>query len=37
VILIFDLWHPALSEAERAAVSELVVASGGFREEMEQA
>lgn len=37
VVLIFDLWHPALSEAERAAVSELVVASGGFRVEMEQA
>ncbi len=37
VILIFDLWHPALSEPERAAVSELVVALGEFRVQMEQA
>jgi aspartate beta-hydroxylase len=37
VILIFDLWHPALSEAEREAVSDLVVTLGDFRVEMEQA
>jgi hypothetical protein len=37
VILIFDLWHPALSEAERDAVSQLVVAIGDFRAAMEQA
>jgi aspartate beta-hydroxylase len=37
VVLIFDLWHPALTEAERLAVSELVVALGEFRVQMEQA
>ncbi len=37
VVLIFDLWHPGLTEAERAAVAELVVALGEFRVEMEQA
>lgn len=37
VILIFDLWHPGLSEPERAAVSELVVALGDFNVEMERA
>jgi aspartate beta-hydroxylase len=37
VILIFDLWHPALSAAEREAVSDLVVTLGDFRVEMEQA
>jgi aspartate beta-hydroxylase len=37
VVLIFDLWHPALSEAERDAVSQLVVAIGDFRAAMEQA
>ena len=37
VILIFDLWHPALTEAEHAAVADLVVAIGDFREAMEQA
>lgn len=37
VILIFDLWHPGLSEAERAAVSELVVALGDFNVEIERA
>ena len=37
VILIFDLWHPALTEAERLAVSDLVVALGEFRVQMEQA
>ncbi|HJS22561.1 MAG TPA: aspartyl/asparaginyl beta-hydroxylase domain-containing protein [Steroidobacteraceae bacterium] len=37
VVLIFDLWHPALSAAEREAVSALVVALGDFRVAMEQA
>jgi hypothetical protein len=37
VVLIFDLWHPALTEAERLAVSELVVALGEFRVQLEQA
>jgi aspartate beta-hydroxylase len=36
VVLIFDLWHPALTEVERIAVSELVVALGEFRMQMEQ-
>lgn len=37
VILIFDLWHPALTEVERLAVGDLVVALGEFRMQMEQA
>ena len=37
VILIFDLWHPALTEPEREAVTDLVVALGDFRVAMEQA
>lgn len=31
VVLIFDLWHPELSEAERLALSALVVAMGDYR------
>jgi aspartate beta-hydroxylase len=31
VVMIFDLWNPFLSQAERAAVSALVVAMGEFR------
>jgi len=37
VVLIFDLWNPYLTEAERLAVAELIVAIGDFRVEMEQA
>jgi aspartate beta-hydroxylase len=37
VVLIFDLWHPGLTEVERLAVSELVVALGEFRLQMDQA
>lgn len=37
VILIFDLWHPALTEVERLAVGDLVLALGEFRMQMEQA
>jgi aspartate beta-hydroxylase len=37
VILIFDLWHPALTAPEREAVTDLVVALGDFRVAMEQA
>ena len=37
VLICEDLWHPALSEAERDGVSELVVAIGDFRAAMEQA
>lgn len=31
VVLIFDLWNPFLSQAERAAISALVIAMGEFR------
>lgn len=31
VVMIFDLWNPFLSQAERAALSALVVAMGEFR------
>ena len=37
VVLIFDVWHPALTEAERAGVSSLVLAIGEFRKAMESA
>lgn len=32
VVLILDTWHPDLSEAERAAVTDLVGAIGGFNQ-----
>ncbi len=37
VVMIFDVWHPGLSEAERAAVIDLVGAIGDFRKAMEAA
>jgi tetratricopeptide (TPR) repeat protein len=37
VVLIFDLWNPYLTEAERAALVDLVPAIGKFRESMETA
>ncbi len=37
VVLIFDLWNPYLTEAERAAIVDLVVAISDFREASEQA
>ena len=36
VVLIFDLWNPHLTEVERAAVSDLVVAISDFRSATEQ-
>lgn len=36
VVLIFDLWNPYLTEAERAAVSDIVVAISDFRKATEQ-
>lgn len=36
VVLIFDLWNPHLTEAERAAVSDVVVAISDFRKASEQ-
>lgn len=36
VVLIFDLWNPYLTEAEQAAVADLVQAIGDFRKTMEQ-
>lgn len=36
VVLIFDLWNPYLTEAERAAVSDVVVAISDFRKATEQ-
>jgi aspartate beta-hydroxylase len=36
VVLIFDLWNPYLTEAERAAVTDLVVEIGEFRRASEQ-
>lgn len=36
VVLIFDLWNPYLTEAERAAVTDLVVEIGEFRKTTEQ-
>jgi aspartate beta-hydroxylase len=35
VVMIFDLWNPFLSQAERAVISELVIAMGEFRAGME--
>lgn len=35
VVLIFDLWNPYLTEAEQAAVTDVVEAIGDFREAME--
>jgi aspartate beta-hydroxylase len=37
VVLIFDVWNPHLSEAERAAVDDVVRAIGDFRIAVEQA
>lgn len=37
VVLIFDLWNPYLTEAERAAIVDLVVEISDFREASEQA
>jgi aspartate beta-hydroxylase len=37
VILIFDIWNPHLSAAERLAVARLVEAIGGFRHATEAA
>jgi aspartate beta-hydroxylase len=31
VVMIFDTWNPYLTEAERAAVTDLVTAIGDFR------
>jgi aspartate beta-hydroxylase len=35
VVMIFDLWNPFLSQAERAALAELVIAMGEFRAGLE--
>jgi aspartate beta-hydroxylase len=37
VVLIFDLWNPYLTEAERAAISDVVVEVSDFRHATEQA
>jgi aspartate beta-hydroxylase len=37
VVLIFDLWNPHLTEAERAAIAQLVPAMGDFRQAAEAA
>jgi aspartate beta-hydroxylase len=37
VVLIFDLWNPYLSDAERIAVAEVVESIGDFRKAIEQA
>ena len=37
VVMIFDIWNPHLSEAERAAVADLVPAIGNFRKQLEAA
>ncbi len=37
VVLIFDLWNPYLSEAERAAVTDVVAAMGDFRSSVQRA
>ncbi|MDB6092146.1 MAG: aspartyl beta-hydroxylase [Gammaproteobacteria bacterium] len=37
VVLIFDVWNPYLSDAERAAVTDLVAAIGDFRRAVEEA
>ena len=36
VVLIFDIWNPYLTEAERTAVADIVDAIGGFRESVER-
>jgi aspartate beta-hydroxylase len=36
VVMIFDLWNPFLSQAERAALSAIVVAMGEFRAGVEE-
>jgi aspartate beta-hydroxylase len=37
VVMIFDVWHPRLTEVERLAVADLVGAIGDFRKAMEAA
>jgi len=37
VVMIFDIWNPHLTEAERAALADLVPAIGKFRESLEAA
>jgi aspartate beta-hydroxylase len=37
VVMIFDVWHPHLTEAERVAVTDLVGAIGDFRKAVETA
>jgi aspartate beta-hydroxylase len=37
VVLIFDVWNPALTDAERLAVTDVVSAIGGFRSAVEHA
>jgi len=37
VVLIFDVWHPGLTEAERIAVAEVVGAIGDFRKSLDAA
>jgi aspartate beta-hydroxylase len=37
VVLIFDIWHPGLTAAERAAVTNVVVAAGNLRKAIEAA
>ncbi|HEU4627093.1 MAG TPA: aspartyl/asparaginyl beta-hydroxylase domain-containing protein [Steroidobacteraceae bacterium] len=37
VVMIFDVWHPRLTEVERLAVTDLVGAIGDFRKAMEAA
>jgi aspartate beta-hydroxylase len=36
VVLIFDMWNPHLTEAEQAAVTDVVAAIGDFREAVER-
>jgi len=37
VVMIFDVWHPDLTEPERTAITELIVAIGDFRKAAEGA
>lgn len=37
VVMIYDIWNPYLTEAERAAVTDLVAAIGDFRQAVEAA
>jgi aspartate beta-hydroxylase len=37
VVMIFDVWHPGLTQAERHAVADLVAGIGDFRKEVEAA